>query len=65
MPRTMRRVHHGRLVNVIRIKFVLSKRLHMVSKLTCNWRRPAIMDTLIIDLVLLSCVEVIWILNVF
>ena len=64
MPWTMRVINHGWLINVIRIKFVLSERLHVVSKLTCNWRRPSIVDTLIIDLIF-SSVEVIRVLNVF
>ena len=65
MPRTMCGVNHGWLINVIWIKLVLSKRLHMVSELTCNWRRPSIMHTLIIDLFLSCCVEIIRVLNVF
>ena len=64
MPRTMGWIDHGRLINVIGIKLILPKRLHVVPELTCNWRRPSIVNTLIIDL-FLSCVEIIRVLNVF
>ena len=47
---------------MVRVKFVLPERLHMIPKLTCNRRRPAIVCTIIN---FFSWMVIFWLLNVF
>ena len=62
VPRTVSCVNHGWLVYMIRIKFVLPQRLHVVPKLTCNRRRPPVVCTIIN---FLSWMLIFRVLNVF
>ena len=47
IPIPMIRIHHRRLINVIRIEFTLTHCLHMVTELTCNRWWPPILCPII------------------
>ena len=48
VPRPVIWVDHRRLVYVIRSQLVLPECLHVIAKLTCHRRRPAIMCTIVV-----------------
>ena len=56
-------IHHGRLVNVVRVKFALPHRLHVVAQLTCHRGRPPVVSPIVNlrpRVVVLGLLKVFW-----